>query len=337
LAEETITTIKDVAQRAGVSVTTVSHVINKTRFVSDELKQKVLKAMEELSFKPNAVARSLRVKESNTIGLIIPDSTNPYFAEIGWGVEYSSRKHGYSVILCNSDDDLQKEESYINVLIEKQVDGIIIVAAGSSTAHLISLQERNIPTVMFERDSPDVKIDSVQVDNKIGGQIATRHLIELGHTRIACITGPREVTPSYSRFDGYKEELERNGIEIRKEYIIKGDFKPQGGYEAAEELLNLAQPPTAIFACNDLMAIGVSRAVIERGMKIPGDISLIGFDDIYLSKYTNPPLTTIKQPRLAMCEEAVNCLLSRMQDLQRSASSIVVNVELVKRASTASI
>ncbi len=319
-------------------MTTVSHVVNGTRFVSEELKKRVHLAMEELAYKPNAVARSLRVKESRTIGLVIPDSTNPYFAEIGWGVEYSARKHGYSVILCNSDDDLAKEESYINVLIEKQVDGIIIDPAGEQSAtHLKSLLQRKIPTVMVDRDSPDVEIDSVQIDNKMGGALATRHLLNLGHTRIACITGPRKVTPSFQRFDGYKEEMEKKGIPITPEYIVRGDFKPQGGYDAAQQLLALPEAPSAIFVCNDLMAFGVLNAAVERGLRVPQDISIVGFDDIYLSKFTNPPMTTIRQPRKDMCEAAVHCLVSRIQNTKRPVSNTLINVELVERSSTMSI
>jgi LacI family transcriptional regulator len=200
-------TIKDVAKYAGVSVATVSHVVNNTRFVSEGTRKKVLAAMQELSYQPNAVARSLRRKESKIIGLVLPDNTNPYFAEIAWSIEYASRNQGYSVILCNSDGDIHKESTYINVLIEKQVDGIILVAAGDSTANFLKLQERHIPTVMVDRNTPSVNTDSVQIDNAIYGEIATTHLIKQGHRKIACITGPREVTPSFDRVDGYKKAL----------------------------------------------------------------------------------------------------------------------------------
>lgn len=329
-----MSTIKDVAKLAGVSVATVSHVVNETRFVSEETKQKVLSAMKDLSYKPNAVARSLRRKESKIIGLVLPDNTNPYFAEIAWSIEYASRNHGYSLILCNSDGDVKKEETYINVLIEKQVDGVILVAAGDSTANFMKLKERNISTVMVDRDSPSVNTDSVQIDNATYGEIATSHLIELGHKKIACITGPRDVTPSFDRVDGYKKAMKLNDLPVPDEYVVKGDFKPQGGYLAACKLLDLEDPPTAIFACNDLMAFGISHAARERDMLVPRDLSVVGFDDIYLSTYSNPPLTTIKQPRLEMGDEAVNALVLRIKNPDRPARSILLHAELVVRSST---
>ena len=329
-----MSTIKDVAKLAGVSVATVSHVVNETRFVSEETKRKVLSAMKDLSYKPNAVARSLRRKESKIIGLVLPDNTNPYFAEIAWSIEYASRNHGYSLILCNSDGDVKKEETYINVLIEKQVDGVILVAAGDSTANFMKLKERNISTVMVDRDSPSVNTDSVQIDNATYGEIATSHLIELGHKKIACITGPRDVTPSFDRVDGYKKAMKLNDLPVPDEYVVKGDFKPQGGYLAACKLLDLKDPPTAIFACNDLMAFGITHAARERDMLVPRDLSVVGFDDIYLSTYSNPPLTTIKQPRLEMGDEAVNALVLRIKNPDRHARSILLHAELVVRSST---
>ena len=331
---EVLATIKDVAKLAGVSIATVSHVINNTRFVSEEAKQKIFDAMKELAYKPNAVARSLRKKESRIIGLILPDNTNPYFAEIAWSIEYASRNMGYSVILCNSDGDVAKESSYIDVLLENQVDGVILVAAGESTANFLKLQERNIPTVMVDRDSPNVNIDSIQIDNALYGQMATDHLIELGHKKIACITGPREVTPSFDRVDGYKKALKQHNIPVNEDYIVRGDFKPQGGYLAASKLLGLGIPPTAIFTCNDLMAFGVIHAASEVGINIPDKLSLVGFDDIYLSTYSNPQLTTIKQPRLEMGEDAVHFLTLRMKDHEKLSRKIVLNASLVIRSST---
>jgi len=255
-----MTTIKDVAKKAGVSVATVSHVINSTRFVSEFSKEKVKAAMEELNYRPNAVARSLRRKESKIIGLIIPDNTNPYFAEMAWSIEYASKNQGYSVILCNSDGDVKRESSYLDVLVENQVDGIIMVAAGKSSVNFQKLLERKIPIVMVDRNSPNVRTDSIQINNSLYGEIATEHLVALGHHKIACVTGPRDITPSFDRVDGYKKALSKNKIPLKDSYIIKGDFKPHGGYLAGCKLLEMKDPPTAIFACNDLMAYGVLHA-----------------------------------------------------------------------------
>ncbi|MBU1569339.1 MAG: LacI family transcriptional regulator [Proteobacteria bacterium] len=329
-----MTTIKDVAKLAGVSIATVSHVTNNTRFVSEDTKKKIFAAMEELAYRPNAVARSLRKKESRIIGLILPDNTNPYFAEIAWSIEYASRNMGYSVILCNSDGDIDKESSYIDVLLEKQVDGVILVAAGESTANFLKLQEINIPTVMVDRDSPNVNIDTIQIDNALYGEIATAHLIELGHKNIACITGPRDVTPSFDRVDGYKKALKQHDIPINEDFILRGDFKPQGGYLAACKLLEMKNPPSAIFSCNDLMAFGVIHAASELGVIIPEKLSLVGFDDIYLSTYSNPTLTTIRQPRLEMGEDAVHSLIMRMKDHEKLSRKIILSAALVVRSST---
>jgi LacI family transcriptional regulator len=327
-------TIKDVAKHANVSTATVSHVINNTRFVSEETKSKVLNSMEALNYKPNAIARSLRRKETKIIGLVIPDNTNPYFAEIAWSIEMASSKLGYSIILCNSDGDIKKESFYINLLIEKQVDGVVLVSAGESTENFRFLQENEIPTVMVDRESPNVNTDSVQIDNAGCGEMATKHLISLGHKKIACITGPSQVTPSYDRLIGYKKALTKAGLPIFDDYIIKGDFRPQGGYFAAKKLINLKDPPTAIFACNDLMAFGVNHAITEAGYSIPQDFSLVGFDDIYLSTYVNPPLTTIRQPRIEMGREAIDCLLMRIKDNVHYSRSVSLSAELIVRSST---
>ena len=327
-------TIKDVAKHAQVSTATVSHVINGTRFVTEETKNKVFLSIEALNYKPNAVARSLRKKESMIIGLVIPDITNPYFAEMAWSIELASRNQGYSIILFNSDGDIQKETLYINLLIGKQVDGVILVSAGESTENFRILQESEIPTVMVDRDSTNVNTDSVQIDNAVCGEIATSHLISLGHKRIACITGPRQVTPSYDRLKGYQKALKKNDIQIDENYIVKGDFKPHGGYLAAKKLLQLENTPTAIFACNDLMSYGVIHAITEAGYTLPQDFSLVGFDDIYLSTYVNPPLTTIRQPRIEMGREAVNSLIKRIKNNVHYSRSIVLSAELIVRSST---
>ena len=329
-----MSTIKDVANSAGVSVATVSHVINGTRFVSDLTRAKVRTAMEKLNYQPNAVARSLRKKESKIIGLIIPDNTNPYFAEMAWSIEIASKEKGYSVILCNSDDDLNNESSYLEVLLKNQVDGIIIVAAGKSSANFQKLLERKIPVVMVDRDSPNIKTDSVQINNGKYGEIATEHLISLGHKNIACITGPRNVSPSFDRVDGYKRALVNNNIAVREDYIIRGDFKPHGGFLAGCELMELKVRPSAIFACNDLMAYGVMHAAAEKGLKVPDDLSVIGFDDIYLSTFINPPLTTIKQPRIEMGEEAVLSLINRIKNPDRKARNIILEADLIERSTT---
>lgn len=323
------------AERAGVSVTTVSHVINQTRPVSDELRQRVLAAMRELGYQPNRLARSLRRGQTHTIGMIIPDNANPFFAEMARGVEDTSFENGYSLILCNSDGDLDKELLYTNVLIEKRVDGILFVAAGLSTDRILDLQTQKTPLVVVDRDLPDSAVDSVLTDNAQGGRLATQHLIDLGHRRIACIAGPSDVTPSADRITGYRQAMSEGGIPIDEALIVRGDFRYDSAYQASVQLLKRNDPPTAIFACNDLMAVAVMRAALEQGWQIPGDLSVVGFDDVRLAAFANPPLTTIAQPKYEMGAVAAKMLLARMRNHERPAHRRVFETRLVVRRSTA--
>jgi len=327
--------MRHVAKRANVSVTTVSHVINETRPVSDELRQRVLTAMDELGYQPNLLARSLRQGKTHTIGMIIPDNANPFFAEMARGVEDTSFEQGYSVILCNSDGNLDKELLYANVLAEKRVDGILFVVAGLSTKRILDLQARRMPLAVVDRDLPDAAVDSVLTDNAQGGWLATHHLVELGHHRIGCITGPSDITPSAERITGYRQALDENGIPVDKALIVRGDFQYDSGYQAASQLLQMDDPPTAIFACNDLMAIGVMSAALKLGLHIPADLSVIGFDDVRLASFANPPLTTIVQPKYEIGVIATTMLLERMHDLEMPARRRVFETNLLVRQSTA--
>jgi LacI family transcriptional regulator len=330
-----LTTIRDVAEKAGVSVSTVSHVINETRFVSEGTRARVLAAMEELSYKPNRLARSLRRKDkaTHTLGLLIPDSTNPFFAEVLRGIEDASFDAGYSVILCNSDDDPDKELNYLNVLLSKQVDGIVLVSAGTHKSSLELLSRRNGKVVMVDREIEGADLDSVVVDNEEGGYAAVQYLLDLGHQRIGCITGPSPLTPSAGRSQGYHQALQQVGIPLDDALVVAGDFRPQSGYTGAKKLLAPPSPPTAIFACNDMMAVGAMRAINEAGLRVPADISVIGFDDIALASFTIPPLTTVAQPSYEMGMLAAEVLLQRLQDPNSSPRRERLSPSLVIRNS----
>jgi LacI family transcriptional regulator len=330
-------TIKDVAERAGVSTTTVSHVINGTRFVSPELRQRILQAMEELDYRPNVLARSLRVGESKTIGLVVPDNTNPFFAEISRVIEDVGFNEGYSVFLCNSDGRVEKEQAYVRSLLSKRVDGVVFITAGGSTEPLKDLTRHDTPVVVVDREVPLSLADLVLLNNKMGGSLATRHLLDLGHRRIACITGPSMLTPSADRVRGYREAMEQAGIALDPQWIVQGDFRPSGGEAGMRQLLGLSEPPTAVFACNDLMAIGALHAIRAAGLRVPQDISLVGFDDIALAADLIPPLTTIAQPIAEMGEIAVRLLLSRINGKRELTQTQrhVLEPRLVQRESTA--
>ena len=331
-----VVTIKDVAQMAEVSTATVSHVINDTRFVSDELRERVLEAMEALSYRPNALAQGLRVGETHTIGLVVPDNANPFFAEISRVVEDVGFENGYSVILCNTGDDLVRERAYIDVLVAKQVDGIIFIAAGDHHEHLTELTSHRVPLVLADRDVGQSAADLVLVNNEQGGYEATRHLLDLGHRRIGCVTGPSEATPSADRVSGYGRALREAGVCRDEDLIEPGDFRYQGGERAAARLLGLQQPPSAMFVCNDLMAIGALRAIRTAGLRVPDDISVVGYDDIPLASAMSPALTTVAQPVEDLATICTELLLSRIEEgVNGAPKRVVLDTKLIVRDSCA--
>jgi LacI family transcriptional regulator len=326
-------TMKDVARRARVSTATVSHVINETRFVSDELKARVYRAMRELNYHPNAIARSLRRRKTHNIGMILPDISYPFLAEVARGVEDAGFELGYNVILCDSNGNLEKEATCIGLLQEKKVDGIVFVAAGESSSHVQALIEQRMPMVVCDRELPGIEVDTVITDNVGSGFQATEHLIGLEHRRIGCIAGPQVLEISNKRVDGYRQALERYGLPLCDELLVHGDFRCKGGYEAMKELLALDKPPTAVFACNDLMAIGAICAASERRLKMPRDVAIIGCDDIALASFTNPSLTTVTQPKHEMGALAVKMLVERIEDRNRPPTKQILPTELVIRDS----
>lgn len=329
-------TMRDVAQAAGVSVTTVSHVINGTRFVSEELRQRVQRAMQELSYHPNVLARSLRQGITHTIGLVVPDNSNPFFAEVARVVETRGFENGYSCILCNSDGELERELTYVSLLLAKQVDGIVFIAASSQSEHIALLTDQHIPAVVADRRMLDGDVDVVLVDNYRGGCLATEYLISLGHRRIGIITGPSDTTPSADRVRGYWDTLNAAGTPVDESLMVKGDFRYHSGAAGARQLLSLPDPPTAIFACNDAMAMAAMAAIRERGLSIPGEMSVVGFDDIPQASFTSPPLTTVAQPIEEIGRVATDLLMERMSgDASRPHQTVILDVKLVVRGSCA--
>lgn len=329
-------TMRDVAAAAGVSVTTVSHVINGTRFVSEDLRNRVLEAMEELDYRPNILARGLRVGKTNTIGLIVPDNSNPFFAEVSRVVEDVGFDSGYSVILCNSDGNLDKELTYIAVLVAKQVDGIIFIASSSQSEHLRLLTNEKIPVVVADREMPDLDVDLVLVDNSRGGYEATKYLLELGHRRIGCITGPSDITPSAERINAYRQALSEFNVPFEENLVVRGDFQFEGGKRAMSQLLALPKVPSAVFICNDVMAIGAMGSIRSAGLRIPEDISIVGFDDIDQASATWPPLTTVAQPIEQMARIATELLIGRLAgSVDPERKRMVLEARLVIRSSCA--
>lgn len=326
-------TMREVANVANVSISTVSHVINGTRYVSPTVHERVSKVIEELDYQHNRVASSLRNQKTYTIGVLIPNSANPYFAEILAGIEAACFEQDYHIIMGNANEDPQREQSYLRVLLSHQVDGILLISTGSFSESLNLMKKNKTPVVMVDRSADIEMVDEIFTDNYTGGEIATRYLLELGHRRIGCITGPSILRPSEDRVRGYRDTLLANGVTIEESLIIVGDFQFEGGYRAAQELLALDESPTAIFACNDMMAIGVIAAIQEAGLQVPTDISVIGYDDVPLASYYNPRLTTIAQPARDLGLIAVEWLLNRIDKPDLTTRHETLSVQLVERNS----
>jgi LacI family transcriptional regulator len=291
--------------------------------------------MKTLGYKPNALAQNLRRQQTSSIGMIVPDSANPFFAEVARGIEDTSFEQNHSVILCNTDGDVDKQATHTDLLIKNQVAGILFVAAGISTELVEDLQARQVPLVVVDREVPDVAVDTVLTNHLQGGRLATQHLLDLGHRRIACISGGSDLSPSAERLTGYQQILQENDLPFDESLVMKGDFQYESGYRAAQQLLALADPPTAVFACNDLMAVGVISAATQLGLRVPQDLSVVGFDDVRLASFTNPPLTTIAQPTYEIGVIAATMLLEQAQNLAAPPRTRRLDTHLVIRSSTA--
>ncbi len=328
-------TIKDVAKEAGVSFTTVSHVINETRYVGSNTKSRVLAALDKLGYHPNNVARSLRSGKTKTIGLIVPDASNLFFAEIARKIEDFGYQQGYSVILGNSDNNPAKQTNYIHTLIAKQVDGVIFISAGGEVRDLQLFLDNRIPVVVADRDVPLELADVVLLDNEKAGYEATRHLLDLGHVCIACITGPDNLSPSMLRVEGYKRALHEYGLPFRSNLVKVGDFQIKGGETEMQKLLEDPCKPTAVFVLNDMMAIGAMTAARKAGLSVPADLSIVGFDDIELASAVSPALTTVAQPFDELAQNATNLLIERLQGNRLEENMrVILPAKLIVREST---
>lgn len=326
-------TIKEVAELAGVSTTTVSYVINNTGFVSKETRAKVINAINKLGYRPNIVARSLRSRKTGTVGLIICDLRNPFFAEVLWGIETYLGKRGYNLIVADTDYDPKKEEESAEMFYSKQVEGVIIVPGGGKDEYVRFLKGRNIPVVLLDKRVQDLDVDVVLVNNVEGSRQLVEHLVSLGHERIGIIAGPLASTTGRERLEGYLQALRKHSIPEDGELIKIGDFRKQSGYLLTLELLSLALPPTVIFACNNLMGLGAMEALNERKIRIPEEVGLVIFDDLPWFRYINPPLTTVAQPSFKLGEVAAELLMSQITRRRKKPREVVLDVQLKVRQS----
>lgn len=325
-------TIKDVARVAGVHSSTVSRVITGKSCISEKTTQRVLSVIEELNYTPNALARGLKTKKIKTLAMLIPDIANPFFAGLARGVEDTANKYGYNVILCNTDDCLEKEANYLRLLVEKCIEGVILATAKIRDNIIAELERTSCPYILLSRNIRGVKENSISVDDITGGYLATEYLITLGHCNIAHISGPYNTTVALDRIMGYKKALQDYGVPFQRIYLKEGDFRIKGGYQEMRQLLQLRVPPTAIFTANDLLAIGAMEAIREKGYDVPADFSIVGFDDIKIASYLSPPLTTIRQPMVKMGSLAIIKLLEKIE-YKVSHPNIMIKPELIERKS----
>ncbi len=331
--------MKDVAKLAGVSTSTVSHVINKTRFVSEEISERVNKAAKELNYyAPSALARSFKVNRTKTIGMLVTTSTNPFFGEVVKGVERSCYQQGYSLILCNTEGDHQRMHESINTLLQKRVDGLILMCATLEGEHFDIFEHyADIPVVVMDWGPMQFTSDKIQDNSLRGGYMAAKYLIDAGHSEIGCITGPLDRIQAEMRYNGYLQAMDEAGFSVEPSWVVEADFECEGGYNAFSQLHANGALPSALVVANDMMAMGVINAANEVGIQIPEQLSIIGYDDIHIAKFMSPSLTTIHQPKYRLGQAAVETLLTRLDEPETAPRIIELEPTLVERNSVKSL
>jgi LacI family transcriptional regulator len=331
-----IPSLIDVARRAKVNISTVSRVLNGTGKIGEETRARVHKVMREVGYKPNRVARRLRTTggTSHLLGLIIPNIQNIFFADLARGVEDVAYRNNFAVLLCNYDEDEARERFYLDVMQSESVDGIILPPIHEHDAAVMKVVKSGLPIVCVDRSLAGGNLDKVEVDNRRGAFEAVAHLIARGHRRIGLIGGPADSSTGRERLNGYKDAHQAAGIPLRSELMRFGDYKQDSGQLRAHELLALADPPTALFVCNGLMNAGALEAIASRGLKVPRQIALVGFDELPLASVFNPPLTVVRQPAYEVGKCAAELLLKRIEDPSRPATSLRLLPELIVRKSS---
>ena len=331
------TTIKDVAKEAHVSTTAVSLVMNGNyEKVSDETKQRILATAAKLNYRPSHIAMSMITKTTRTIGLILPDISNIYFSELAKLIEQECYENGYNILYGNTRDMPKRDIEYINLFLDRNVDAIIIVSSSSIDKHLHEIEDliasTDTPFFFLDRAMSIPNCTTIVVNQQLGGLMATQSLIDLGHRSIGCISGPKNVYSAVERLNGYKAALTNAGIPIREDLIYEGDFHHESGFQALPYLLG--KGVTAIFACNDMMALGVYKQAINYNISIPHDLSLIGYDDIFIADFLIPPLTSVEQPSKELAMETVSRVMDAINGKKSDKKLIVFEPILKVRGST---
>ncbi|TFE24248.1 LacI family DNA-binding transcriptional regulator [Cohnella luojiensis] len=327
-------TIYDVAQKAGVSIATVSKVINRNGRISEKTRERIMQIMAEMGYVPNLVASALSSKRTYMIGLLLPDISNPYFAELARNIEDRAHELGYNVVICNTDNQIDKESDYLTFLQQKSVDGILMATGLAHPQSLGLILEKKLPIALIARDAPQLAVNSVYVDDFMGGYLAASHLLSLGHRRIGIIVESMELESSRQRLKGYRSALDEFHCPYDEQWVSVSDFSIVSGIEVAGRLLDRKIRPTAIFACNDLLAIGSIQAARSRGISVPEGLSVVGFDNTFLCGMVDPALTTVGQPIRELARNAVDLLHRQLLGEEQPKQRIVLLPELVLRKST---
>lgn len=329
----TVVTIREVARLAGVSTATVSRVFSGGSTVHEDLQEKVRKAAEMLNYRPNKLARNLRTRRTQAVGVVIPDIENPFFTSVVCGIEEVLRAADYSLLLANSNEDAARERRNVEALQAEAIAGMIFTPSGSELGFYRELSEAGMPLVAVSRQVPNLSVDCVLVANKEGARQAVEYLIGLRHHRIALISGPARISTAKERLRGYEQALAAAGIPVSADLVQYADFRQAGGYEAMRSLLALPEPPTAVFAGSNLMTLGALQAIHEAGLRIPADIAIIGFDDMPWAVSLQPPLTAVAQPAFEVGVSAAKLLLARLANPSAPVKRVRLDTRLVLRAS----
>ncbi|MCK9005761.1 substrate-binding domain-containing protein [Haemophilus influenzae] len=325
-------TMKDIARLAQVSTSTVSHVINGSRFVSDEIREKVMRIVAELNYTPSAVARSLKVRETKTIGLLVTATNNPFFAEVMAGVEQYCQQHQYNLIIAATGGDAKRLQQNLQTLMHKQVDGLLLMCGDSRFQADIELAI-SLPLVVMDWWFTELNADKILENSALGGYLATKALIDAGHRKIGIITGNLKKSVAQNRLQGYKNALSEAKIALNPHWVIESHFDFEGGVLGIQSLLTQSSRPTAVFCCSDTIAVGAYQAIQQQGLRIPQDLSIMGYDDIELARYLSPPLSTICQPKAELGKLAVEALLQRIKNPNENYRTLVLEPTCVLRES----
>lgn len=322
-------TIRDVAKQAGVAPITVSRVINGSDYVSEKTREKVEAVVQELGYVPNMLGPSLRFKQTMTLALLVTDITNPFWTTVLRGVEDVAQANGYSTIICNTDESWEKQLQYLNMLLRRRIDGILLVPADNSPEHVRLIQKQTIPVVALDRKIPGVDLDLIRSDTEEGAYQLTRHLVSLGHRQIMMLAGPQSVSTSLDRVRGFCKALEETEVEDCESRVFWGHYTQDSGYQLAEKVLASDPRPTALFAANNFVALGAMRAIQQHGLKIPEDIALVAVDGLPAVIPEDAFLTAAIQPARELGQRAAQRLIDRIKgDVTGPAEEIVLPIEL---------